>query len=47
MLLFLLPVMFLNIKYPILKQLEAFTSLPTCALQTVATLCAQEPLFLN
>lgn len=32
MLLFRDPIMFLNIKNPILKQLEAFTSLSTCVL---------------
>lgn len=33
-------IMFLNMKNPILKQLEAFSSLSMCV-------CTQEPLFLN
>lgn len=43
-LLFPNPIMFLNIKIPILKQLDAFTSLSTCVLQTASPFCAHRNL---
>lgn len=48
MLLFPNSIMFLNVKNPILKQLEAFASLSTRVLQTARpSLRTQKPLFLN